>query len=58
MNSKNPILEKRIQNIKAQIENEAYQQMVYNVDRNSPLKLSQEKSFKDSGYSAECKTNI
>jgi len=31
--------------------------MVFNVDRNSALKLVQDSSFMASGYSADCKYN-
>jgi hypothetical protein len=40
--------------MKAMIENEAYQKMVYNVDLNSPLRLSQDKSFRVASSSLEC----
>lgn len=36
---RDPALEQRIQEIKAQLEESAYQKMVYNVDLNSPLRF-------------------
>jgi hypothetical protein len=54
---RDPKFQKHLETIKAQLDEEAYQNMVYNVNLNSQLRQGQAKNFSPN-ISAECIINI